>query len=700
MKKQGTWKTVAALFAFAAFAPAGAAAETYAKPVLDDGTGGYVLKDGYVLKFFTNAECTEENTAQTAIDGETTVFFASDAEFQALVARKDEIDDAGAKVVLQNDVKLTENVDWRAFDFNINGWTITLAGYKLSAGRIAGEGTITAGELVVNGGFQSSAANQWNQISAAKDGWSRDGDCNIGIFKSGVQLYKADGSNWAVLYTTNKSHSVVAAIKQSVTLPKDGMYYLSFRYQTAGYTEGSKTKYYCDLNVGDGSKLSVTAGSITKDTYSPEKSIKTGCIELAGKSAGEILQLIFASNSKAHGLCIDDVSLTPLSILELEVPEGAEYDAGGLTLKGTGLQVIKSGAGRIVFSKSNASWRYNGYVSLTVSEGYAKQTEKNACGAQYSKIEVCDGAQFDFNGMAYWDYNYQISGSGPAGDGALTSSAVVSAADARKKVGYGFLKDVTLGADATIRAAEGANFGMWLYWAEGENTYRTSTMTMNGYTVTYDCQTRDGATIYLGGMSYSGEGKIVVAANATVQPHNMSPEAKGCDVEVYGLWKQNNYVLSPVKSLVFREGSRFGEWAQSPSKKTLIYERYAPNQGVESDDQPVKHPIVQLGDKDHQSPTLDLSYHPGAFYDNGETPTLRYYDTEDPEHPMNVKVDVSERNCARGRAIYIYGTNTPANVRFVAGEKMVAAKISLRVRDHGDEYDGLYTLPGTTIVIR
>ena len=374
---------VLAAVAFAAIAPGAASADTYAK--LANGTFAY----------FSDAECTQSIEApETGLAG-AIVLFADDAEYQSLVPYASEL--AGATVALQNDVSLEADCDWRAFDFNINGKTITLAGYKLSAGRIAGKGTITAGELVENGGFQSSEGRGWNQISAANGGWDRVGNCNIGILSSGVQLCKKDGSYWAVLAAAVNNHPAVAAIAQSVTLPKDGTYYLSFRYQTAGYTENS-TKYYCDLD-GGASRLSVTAGSITKNTYSPEKSIKTGCIELADKSAGENLQLKFASNSKAYGLCIDDVSLTPLSTLELDVPAGEEYDAVGLTLKGTGLQVVKSGAGRIVFSKSNASWRYNGYVSLVVEKGYAKQTEKNACGAQYSKIEVCDGAQFDFNGL-------------------------------------------------------------------------------------------------------------------------------------------------------------------------------------------------------------------------------------------------------------------------------------------------------------
>ena len=205
-------------------------------------------------------------------------------------------------------------------------------------------------------------------------------------------------------------------------------------------------------------------------------------------------------------------------------------------------------------------------------------------------------------------------------------------------------------------------------------------MTMNGHTVTYDCRTPGGAIIYLGGMSYSGEGKIVVAANARV--------------------KQNNHVLSPVKSLVFKEGSRFGEWAASPSKKTVVYERYAPNQSIEADNQTFKHPLVQLGAAGHTEVTLDLSEFPGAFDDRGDKPTVTYYNTGNEYSPLRVKIDVSEKNCTRSKAIYLYGRNRPENVVFVRGEKMEAAKILLRERNHGDDLDGIYAGPGSMFIIR
>lgn len=677
----------AAIAAGTALSTLTAFAETYAK--LENGT----------FAFYADAECTEPTTSQTALDADTTLYFASAGDFDALKPHKDEIVSSGAKVTLQNDITLETDADWRDFDFDLNDNTITLAGWTLKAGCIAGSGTITAGELVVNGGFESSAWRGWNPKSNGD--WDRVDNCNICILKNGNQLYKTDGSYWVALWTTNDNHSAVAAINQTVTLPKDGTYYLTFRYQTGAWGDNKKYNYY-DFFSG-APKLSVTAGSIKKDDYTPNKSIKTGCIELAGKSAGENLQLIFASNNKAYGLCIDDVSLTPLSTLELDIPSGTEYDAGGLTLKGTGLQVFKKGGGKVVFSKSNASWRYNGYTSLVVDEGYAKQTAANACGAQYSKITVRDGGQFDINGFTYWDYHYAISGTGPADDGALTSSAAIGEAAARKTEKKGFLYNVTLNADATVCASEGANFGMWVFYPEGGSSYNGSTMTMNGHTVTYDCLTPGGAIIYLGGMSYSGEGKIVVAANARVQPHNKNLEAKGCDVEVYGDWKQNNYVLSPVKSLVFKEGSKFGEWKNSPEKTTVVLERYAPNQGVEDGNPPGKHPRVQLGSADSPKElnaglerpvvTLDLTEFNGVF-DDSEKGLLTFYNTGNEDAPTKVYVEVSEKRCLRGHVFYKWKTK-PENVEFVRGKTMEDAQVQLQVND-----DGLYAGPGSTIILR
>ena len=48
------------------------------------------------------------------------------------------------------------------------------------------------------------------------------------------------------------------------------------------------------------------------------------------------------------------------------------------------------------------------------------------CGEAYSTIEVCDGAQFDFNGHRYHDYHYNLAGSGPDGTGALVNTAAMS----------------------------------------------------------------------------------------------------------------------------------------------------------------------------------------------------------------------------------------------------------------------------------
>lgn len=156
-------------------------------------------------------------------------------------------------------------------------------------------------------------------------------------------------------------------------------------------------------------------------------------------------------------------------------------------------------------------------------------------GAQYSRIVVEDGAQFDMNGRTYHDYDYTLAGSGPDGTGALISTAEMDAATAyAQNEGTAFLRNVTLAADATVYA--GGNMGM-IFYNHGANT-----MTMGGYTVTYDGveavdDEGNGTGIgayrtFLGNMSYLGEGKIVVATNGWVQTHTTSPSATNCNVEV------------------------------------------------------------------------------------------------------------------------------------------------------------------------
>ena len=87
----------------------------------------------------------------------------------------------------------------------------------------------------------------------------------------------------------------------------------------------------------------------------------------------------------------------------------------------------------------------NGISSMIVEEGLVKKGSGATCGAQYSRIVVEDGAQFDLNGCTYHDYDYTLAGSGPDGTGALISTAALNADVAyAQNTGTSFLRHVAL----------------------------------------------------------------------------------------------------------------------------------------------------------------------------------------------------------------------------------------------------------------
>ena len=335
---------------------------------------------------------------------------------------------------------------------------------------------------------------------------------------------------------------------------------------------------------------------------------------------------------------------------------------------------------------------------MVVEEGLVKKESGATCGAQYARIEVMDGAQFDLNGRTYHDYDYTLAGSGPDGTGALISTAEMEAATAyAQNTGTAFLRNVTLAADATVYA--GGNMGM-IFYNHGANS-----MTMGGHTVTYDGveavdDEGNGTGIgayrtFLGNMSYLGEGRIVVATNGWVQTHTTSPSATNCNIEVYGRYWQNSGNLSPVTSLMFKEGSRFRELTAEP-KTTIVLSAYAPNVISESSEGYRKHPTVQLGDIDHRSTTLDLSHFTEPF-DDSEDGTLTVFspDAQNIYEIHVVTVELGDRTAGFHYG-YLYKWKTaPRNVKFVRSEKMAKRGLDIEMRD-----DGIALLKGTTIIFR
>ena len=253
---------------------------------------------------------------------------------------------------------------------------------------------------------------------------------------------------------------------------------------------------------------------------------------------------------------------------------------------------------------------------------------------------------------------------------------------------------MALSSNATVYAAN--NMGMIFY------NYDANTMTMNGHTVTYDgVEAVDGEgngtgvgayRTFLGNMSYSGNGKIVVAPNGWVQTHVKSPTATDTDVEVYGRFWMNSGRLTPVKSLVFKEGSLFKELNANPGV-TVVNGTYGPNVLTESAEGYLTHPKVQLGDASHLNATLDLSQWTPTFDDSEEGSLTFYAGTA--EAPMTVTVDIGDRTVGLGKYAHLWKEKPADTVRFVRSENMRRRGIHVLTDDNGIRFK-----TGLTIHIR
>ncbi len=566
------------------------------------------------------------------------VLFADEAEFQALVPHTNEIAAAHAQVYLQDDVVLTGDTDWREIDFNMNGKTIVLRGWDLYVHKPKGTGRITSGNILNPEGY---------------------------TFVSGSS-YSGD-----LLYLGSTSGGVSAM--QNFTLVKARPCH--FKTQTTRLS--SEWGQYVSVGINSVNNLMGKTTNLSgTQTWGP--------YTRTGLEAGTSYQLQIARYN-GHTRISKFATLSPTSYLYFDIPEGEEFDLAELTLGGStpgttdfgglGLQVHKLGKGTLVMPKSFV-FGGNGITSLVVEEGLVKKASGATCGEAYSRIVVEEGAQFDLNGRTYHDYDYTISGSGPDGTGALISSVAMDAGIAfAKNTGTSFLRNVTLGADATVYA--GNNIGMIFY------NYEASAMTMEGHTVTYDCA--DDIRIFAGNMSYSGEGKIVIAENGWFQTELASPSAGGCDLEVYGRYWQNMNAVTPVKSLVFKAGSAFRELSGDPATN-VVYSLYAPPVRSESEEGYNLRPIVQLGDADHLETTLDLSGWT-ELCDDSEEASLAFFEGS------TVTVDIGDRTEFHSSTLWKWSAK-PANVNFVCSEKMRRRGFALRILD-----DGIHFVNGMMIII-
>ena len=572
--------------------------------------------------------------------------FADDAEFQALAQHADEMAANHITAFLQDDITLTADADWRAIDFDMNGKTVTLAGYDLKIRRPQGTGRITSGNVIVTNGFTTLGSANWQG-----DGF--------------YQLKNND----------------TLGIKQTFTLPKSRPCYLRFRYHSSS-SSGYVQKISAGIASNGGSTYNNMVSGLQTGTASSAWTAQgnSDIYVRTGLEAGTPYQLNFARTGDGYTYC-GWICLSPESHLYVDVPEGEEYNLEGIDLggeeardyTGIGLQIHKTGKGTLVLDSVRSSFGGNRTTSLVIEEGLAINTCSDGqafCGEAYSTIEVCDGAQFDFNGHRYHDYHYNLAGSGPDGTGALVNTAAMSNSWTVDG-GRGMLYNVTLADDATIGGTE--KFGM-IFYNNGAHT-----MTMNSNTVTYV-----GTEIYAGQMNYSGDGRIVVATNATLRSCTSSATAGGCDVEVRGiLGQQDGKVLSPVKSLVFVEGGKFHNLKGTPAAVT-VYGAYAPN--VEAGDgSTVPHPIVNLGDASHLETTLDLSCWTDTFDDSAEG-SLTF------QAGSTVTVDIGERTQGLGKPAFLWKDAPDETVKFVRSENMRRRGIHVQAGDDGIRFKTGFTI--------
>ena len=150
--------------------------------------------------------------------------------------------------------------------------------------------------------------------------------------------------------------------------------------------------------------------------------------------------------------------------------------------------------------------------------------------------------------------------------------------------------------------------------------------------------------------------------------------------------------LTPVKSLVFKEGSLFRELNANPGV-TVVNGTYGPNVLTESAEGYLTHPKVQLGDATHLNATLDLSQWTTTFDDREEGSLTFYAGTE--EAPMTVALDIGERTAGLLGYAHYWKEKPPATVNFVRSENMARRGVKFTVRD-----DGLHFESGFAIYFR
>ncbi len=578
---------------------AGVAAEDFSLKAKDDGL--YIAAIPAYAKItpstgewsFFSMSGKPVTTWEEGVTGDVEVRFSTDAEYQALGQVTSLLAQA-KRVALETNSVLTADADWTAFDFNMDGHVITLAGSHLKLGKFLGTGAVTSsGDFIANGGFDTDVIASGSAVSLAPKGWVVSGGCLL--LNNSVDYAYDDRNNSNRLYFGSRQSA-----SQTFTIVQEGDYKVSFGVSSKSWSSAwMRSVGFASLA---GQDLYRAEASWHNQTQTYTKHLNPGTYTLT---------IGHGENYNNTGNSFENVSVVPVanyvnrkSILELVVPEGEEMTTAGLLLGGgASLQVWKSGKGRLVMSKVNngfgAANAIAGWESLIVKEGVVvKSANANdaTCGTQYARIAVEDGGQFDVNGRSYSYYDYEIAGTGPDGSGALVNSASVSSPWTASNAGY--VRNLSLGADAVIGGTQ--TWGVMAY------NNAANTMTLNGHTLTFA-----GPSLYTVNTAYAGEGMVVITNNCTVEFYTSSSAASDATVEVRGTLQQHDGALSTVKSLIFTETGSFNNpWDTRP--QFVVRNTYAPNLNTTSGSKAV-HPIVTLGTATDLETALDLALFTGAF---------------------------------------------------------------------------------------
>ena len=164
-------------------------------------------------------------------------------------------------------------------------------------------------------------------------------------------------------------------------------------------------------------------------------------------------------------------------------------------------------------------------------------------------------------------------------------------------------------------------------------------------------------------MIFEGEGRIDVYSALSFNQRNSS--ASDCVVTVLdgGALNQDAGGFTAVKSLIFESGANFWSRTATGHPTTVVFDTYAPNMIHTGSE--LTGPIVQLGDAQHLTPTLDLS----RFCTNGvdvvfgaENTTFRSGST------VSVKLGDRTIGDQDGKKVVSWSVR-PQGVKFVCGDE-------------------------------